>query len=87
MSGKHHKPRWWRRRGAQRDQACRPRWSLTEIVDGANGCAHLMTCEAFEQGISEGTGLYQVLRGRQIAPPSSCCKPCVVFEPVLEPLT
>jgi len=90
MSGKHHKPPWWRWRGGRGGgaQVSRPRWSLTEMVDGADGWAHLVTPKAFEQGLREGMGRYQVLCGRRIAAasmaarPRGYCRPCVVLEPV-----
>jgi hypothetical protein len=36
------------------------------MVDGA-GWAHLLTREAFERGLREGTGRYEALCGRRIA--------------------
>lgn len=86
MSGKHHKPPWWRRLRTSGNQPCRPRRFLTELVEGATGCAHLVTSEDFEQGMSQRTGFYQVLCGRRIAaagmtaPPSRYCNSCRVLE-------
>jgi len=86
MSGKHRKPPWWRR-GRGGGQQVRPRGSLTEMVDGA-GWAHLLTREAFEQGLSEGMGRYGALCGRRIASaslvaaPDYYCRSCVVLEPL-----
>jgi hypothetical protein len=86
MSGKHRKPPWWRR-GRGGGQQVRPRGSLTEMVDGA-GWAHLLTREAFEQGLSEGRGRYGALCGRRIASaslvaaPDYYCRSCVVLEPL-----
>jgi hypothetical protein len=86
MSGKHHKPRWWRRgRGAGHQAPAGPRRSLTEMVDGA-GWAHLVSAEAFQRGLREGTGRYEALCGRRIisaslaARPISYCRPCQVLE-------
>jgi hypothetical protein len=86
MSGKHHKPPRWRRGREGKQQEPRPRRFLTEMVDGT-GSAHLLTTDAFEQGLREGTGRYQTLCGRQITPtsmtipPSKYCRPCVVLRP------
>lgn len=83
MSGKHHQPSWWRRGRGARHQAP-PRWSLTEMVDSA-GWAHLVTSEAFEVGLREGVGGYEVLCGRRIASasmvtePDRYCRPCQVI--------
>lgn len=87
MSGKHHKPPWWRRGRGGEQQEPRLQGSLTEMVDGA-GSAHLLTSEAFEQGLGEGRGRYQALCGRRItsasmsAPPSHYCRPCGVLRPL-----
>jgi hypothetical protein len=86
MSGKHHQPPWWRcgRRRGQHALAG-PRRYLTEMVDGA-GWAHLLTTEAFQAGLREGTGRYEALCGRRIisaslaARPISYCRPCQVLE-------
>jgi hypothetical protein len=80
MSGKHHKLPWWRRL-SRRPPVSTPRPLMTEIVDGA-GWAHCVTREAFEQGLREGTGYFEVLCGRRIAvasmaaPPERSCWPC-----------
>jgi hypothetical protein len=87
MSGKHHKPPWWRRGRGGEQRESRPRGFLTEMVDGA-GSAHLLTSEAFERGLRESRGRYQALCGRRItsasmaAPPSHYCQPCVVLRPL-----
>ncbi|MBV9161681.1 MAG: hypothetical protein JO281_09065 [Pseudonocardiales bacterium] len=84
MSGKHHKPPWWRRGGRGQWVPPGPRRSLTEMVDGA-GWAHLLTREAFERGVREGTGRYEALCGRRIASaslvarPDRYCRPCQVM--------
>lgn len=89
MSGKHCKPPWWRRSRGGGHRAPGPRRYLTEMVDGADGWAHLLTPEAIEQGLREGTGCYRVLCGRQItaaslaARPSGYCQSCVVLKPML----
>jgi hypothetical protein len=55
------------------------------MVDGA-GWAHLVSAEAFEAGLREGTGRYEALCGRRIiaaslaARPISYCRPCQVLE-------
>jgi hypothetical protein len=60
---------------------------LSEIVNGYNGWAHLVTEQAYEQSLQEGTGHDQVLCGRWIAaasmaaPPRASCTPRVVFRP------
>ncbi|MBV9011655.1 MAG: hypothetical protein JO272_06315 [Pseudonocardiales bacterium] len=54
---------------------------MAEMVDGT-GLAHWVTREAFEQGLREGTGCYEVLCGRRIAaasmaaPPERSCWSC-----------
>jgi hypothetical protein len=73
MSGKHHKTPWWRRLG-RRPQGEKPRRLLTEMVDGA-GLAHWVSRAAFEQGLREGTGRYEVLCGRRIAAASMVTPP------------
>lgn len=85
MGGKHHKPSWWCRCRDGAGLVSRPRWSLTEMVDGDDE-AHLVTSEAFEAGLSEGTGRYQMLCGRWIAVgsmatrPDHYCRPCRAME-------
>lgn len=57
------------------------------MVEGA-GWAHLLTREAFEQGLSEGAGRCGALCGRRIASaslvaaPDYYCRSCVVLEPL-----
>ena len=59
-----------------------PPGHLSEIVNGSDGWAHLVTEEAYEQGLRERTGHYTVLCGLQIAaasmaaPPDHRCLPC-----------
>jgi hypothetical protein len=59
--------------------------SLTEMVDG-DDTAHLVTSEAFETGLRERTGRYQMVCGRWIAVgsmaarPDHHCRPCQVME-------
>ena len=88
MTGKHHKPPWWHPRAlwerltGQRRQVSPPPGHLSEIVNGYDGWAHLVTEEAYEQGLQEGTGHYAVLCGLRIpaasmaAPPDHLCQPC-----------
>jgi hypothetical protein len=82
MNGKHRKPPWWRRGRDREPQLNRPRWSLTEMVDG-DGWAHLVTSDEFEASLRERTGRYVVVCGRCIAvasmvtPPT---RPCRVLE-------
>jgi hypothetical protein len=92
VTGKHHKPPWWdlgvlwERLGGRGHPVSPPPGHLSEIVNGYDGWAHLVTEQAYEQGLQEDTGCDQVLCGRWIAavsmtaPPS--CMPCVVFRPV-----
>jgi hypothetical protein len=85
MKGKHHKSPWWRlgalRRCLGRYEASPPPGHLSEMVDGS-GWAHLVTREAYEQGLRDHTGHYQVLCGLQIlaasmaAPPDHFCVLC-----------
>lgn len=87
VSGKHHKPSRWYRRRDNPERASRPRWSLTEMVDGDDQ-AHLVTSEAFETGLRERTGRYQMLCGRWVAVgsmaarPDHYCRPCLAREAV-----
>jgi hypothetical protein len=88
MTGKHHTPWWWRlgalwrRRGGRHHQESPPPGYLSEMVDGSDGWAHLVTVEAYAQGLREGTGFFTVLCGRRIpvasmaAPPDYRCVPC-----------
>jgi hypothetical protein len=56
------------------------------MVDG-DGQEHLVTHEAYEEGLREGSGIYQAVCGQRItvggmtAPPSYRCHPCEVLEP------
>jgi hypothetical protein len=85
FTGKHHKPPWWRRGRGARHPVPGLRRSLAEMVDGA-GWAHLVSAEAFQRGLREGTGRYEALCGRRIASaslaagPTSYCRPCQVLE-------
>lgn len=84
MGGKHSKPSWWRRGRDKPLDARRPRWFLTEMVDG-DGFAHLVTSEEFEAGLSAGGGRYLVVCGRRItvasmaSSPVHHCRPCQVL--------
>jgi hypothetical protein len=59
-----------------------PSGHLSELVNGSDGWAHLVTEQAYEQGLREHTGRYTVLCGVQIpaasmvAPPGHRCLPC-----------
>ena len=87
MRGKHHIPRrwwpWWRKR-----EPPAPRRHLSCIVDGSDGQEHLITDEAYAQGMEEGTGHYQVLCGSVIAvasmvtPPGRRCLSCHTLEAI-----
>ncbi|MBV9013719.1 MAG: hypothetical protein JO272_17055 [Pseudonocardiales bacterium] len=52
------------------------------MVNGSDGWAHLVTEQAYEQGLREHTGRYTVLCGLRIpaasmvAPPDHRCLPC-----------
>lgn len=52
------------------------------MVDGRDGWAHLITVEAYEQGLRDHTGFFTVLCGLRIpvasmaAPPEHRCFPC-----------
>lgn len=85
MCGRHSKPSWWRRGRDKPPGARRPRWSLTEMVDG-DGFAHLVTHKEFEAGLRAGLGRYLVVCGRRItvasmaASPTRHCRPCQVLQ-------
>jgi hypothetical protein len=88
MRGKHHKPPWWdlgalwERLGGRGHQVSPPPGHLSELVNGSDGWAHLLTEQAYEQGLQEQTGHYTVLCGLRIpaasmaAPPDHLCVPC-----------
>jgi hypothetical protein len=93
MRGKHHKPPWWDlgalgERLGGRGQVSPPPGHLSEIVNGYDGWAHLVTDQAYAQGLQEQTGHDQVLWGRWIAamsmatPPKTSCTPRVVYRPM-----
>jgi hypothetical protein len=88
MAGKHHKPpRWrlsalWERLRGHHHQISPPLGYLSEIVNGSDGWAHLVTEAAYERGLRERTGYYTVLCGLRIpaasmaASPEHLCLPC-----------
>lgn len=88
MTEKHGNQLWWRlgalwwRLGGRHHQESPPPRYLSEMVDGSDGWAHLITVEAYEQGLQDGTGFYAVLCGLQIpvasmaAPPEHRCFSC-----------
>jgi len=88
MTGKHHKKSWWSlgalwwRLSGREHQTTPPLGHLAEMVEGSDGQAHLITVEAYAQGLQDGTGIYAVLCGRHIpvasmaAPPGYRCFLC-----------
>lgn len=85
MSGKHRRLSRWRRGPRPGHRVPKPRWSLTEMMDG-DDMAHLVTSDAFAAGLRDGTGRYHMLCGRCItvgsmaARPNRYCRPCSVLE-------
>lgn len=86
--GKHHKPRWWR---PDRDEeGRRPRRHLSCLVDGDDRQEHLITDEAYQEGLRAGRGAYQVLCGRVVAvasmvtPPGRRCQACQRLEKLID---
>jgi len=88
VTGKHHKPPWWHPRArwerlSGRGHPVSPLpGHLSELVNGSDGWAHLVTEQAYEQGLREHTGHYTVLCGLRIpaasmaTPPDRRCLPC-----------
>lgn len=88
MTEKHGNQWWWclgalwRRLRAHPDQNSPSRGYLAVMVDGRDGWEHLVTVEAYEQGLRDHTGFFMVLCGRRIpvasmtAPPKHGCFPC-----------